>query len=52
MHRLRTGLLVVLTFAPIIGVGILVSDGGALTVVGPIVLAALLWPFVADLPGP
>jgi hypothetical protein len=52
MHRLRTGLLVVLTFAPIFGVGILVSDGGALTVIGAILLSAMLWPFVADLRGP
>jgi hypothetical protein len=29
-----------------------VSDGGAIAVVGPIVLCALLWPFVADLHGP
>jgi hypothetical protein len=49
MHRLRTGLLVVLTFAPIIGVGLLVSDGGVLPFLGPAVLAALLWPFVTDL---
>ena len=50
MHRLRTGLLVLLAFAPMLTVSMLVNETGGLTVtiIGFGLLAMLLWPFVAD----